>query len=119
RHSRLGGAARPWLVGLFGRSAIAPVCALWRDLRRTAGGAGPTDARGLQPRRARERVETAGRVTMLRPAADGPSVIVCSTCRHGEDAREDDEGVRGGARLAGLLRGLARSESVYARIAVE
>ncbi|SKB97462.1 DUF1636 domain-containing protein [Sphingopyxis flava] len=56
---------------------------------------------------------------MLRPAADGPSVIVCSTCRHGEDAREDDEGVRGGARLAGLLRGLARSESVYARIAVE
>lgn len=56
---------------------------------------------------------------MLRPAADGPSVIVCNTCRHGEDAREDEEGVRGGVRLAGLLRGLARSEPAYARIAVE
>lgn len=58
-------------------------------------------------------------MTMLRPAADGPAVIACNTCRHSDDAREDDAGVRGGARLFALLRDLAESERAYAGIAVE
>jgi predicted metal-binding protein len=55
----------------------------------------------------------------LRPAADGPSVIACSTCRYDGESREDAAGVRGGARLAGLLRSLATCERAYAGIAVE
>lgn len=58
-------------------------------------------------------------MTMLRPAADGPAVIACNTCRHSSDAREDDTGVRGGARLFALLRDLAASERGYDGIAVE
>jgi predicted metal-binding protein len=58
-------------------------------------------------------------MTMLRPAADGPAVIACNTCRHSGAAREDDSGVRGGARLAGLLSNLAAREPGYAGIAVE
>jgi len=58
-------------------------------------------------------------MTMLRPAAEGPAVIACNTCRHSDDAREDDAGVRGGARLVALLRDLAESDRAYADIAVE
>lgn len=58
-------------------------------------------------------------MTMLRPAADGPSVIACSTCRHSRDAREDAEGIRGGARLSALLHTLAAREPAYSAIAVE
>lgn len=58
-------------------------------------------------------------MTMLRPAADGPAVIACNTCRHSSDARDDDAGVRGGARLFALLRDLATSEPGYGDIAVE
>ncbi|WP_213980459.1 DUF1636 domain-containing protein [Sphingomonas sp. dw_22] len=56
---------------------------------------------------------------MLRAAAPGPSVVVCNTCRHSSDAREDAEGVRGGARLAEAVRTLATSDPRYAGIAVE
>ena len=56
---------------------------------------------------------------ILRAAADGPAVIACSTCRHSDDAREDEAGVRGGARLAGHLSDLAAREAAYAGIAVE
>lgn len=58
-------------------------------------------------------------MTILRPVADSPSVIACSTCRHSGEAREDAAGVRGGARLAGHLRDLAMRERAYAGIAVE
>src|SRR3546814_20870053 len=58
-------------------------------------------------------------MTMLRPAAEGPGVSACNSGRHGGEGREDGEGVRGGARLAGLLRDLAGSEPAYAPIAVE
>lgn len=58
-------------------------------------------------------------MTMLRPAADGPAVIACNTCRHSDDAREDTTGVRGGARLFALLRELAREDRAYDGIAVE
>lgn len=58
-------------------------------------------------------------MTMLRPAASGPSVIVCNTCRHSGDAREDADGVRGGARLFALLRDLAQNDPAYAGLSVE
>lgn len=58
-------------------------------------------------------------MTILRPAAEGPAIIACSTCRHSSDAREDEAGVRGGARLAGHLRDLAAREPAYSAIAVE
>ncbi|MET0309504.1 MAG: DUF1636 domain-containing protein [Sphingomonas sp.] len=56
---------------------------------------------------------------MLRAAAPGPSVIVCNTCRHSPESREDAEGVRGGARLAEAVRTTAASDPRYAGIAVE
>ena len=56
---------------------------------------------------------------MLRPVAPGPAIVVCSTCRHSADAREDDEGVRGGARLAATLRTVQASDARYAGVAVQ
>lgn len=58
-------------------------------------------------------------MTMLRAVASGPSVIACSTCRHSSASREDDGGVRGGARLACHLRALGARESAYAQITIE
>lgn len=58
-------------------------------------------------------------MTILRPAARGPAVIACNTCRHSGEAREGEDGMRGGARLAGHLRALAAREPAYAGIAVE
>lgn len=40
---------------------------------------------------------------MLKPASDA-AIVVCSTCRLSEDAREDAQGNRGGALLAQALR---------------
>lgn len=31
---------------------------------------------------------------MLKPVDDGPAVVACNTCRHSQDAREDDAGMR-------------------------
>ena len=56
---------------------------------------------------------------MLRPAAPGPSVVVCSTCRHSRKDRDDAHGVRGGARLAAAVRDVAAADPLYAGIAVE
>lgn len=56
---------------------------------------------------------------MLRRVADGPAVVVCSTCRHSADAREDANGVRGGARLADALRKVQASDDRYDPIAIE
>lgn len=43
---------------------------------------------------------------MLKPAPDGPAIVVCSSCRHSADARSDAHGQRGGAILADELRRL-------------
>jgi predicted metal-binding protein len=56
---------------------------------------------------------------MLRPAAPGPSVVVCNTCRYSRDERDDAEGRRGGARLAEAVRDTAAADPRYAGIAVE
>lgn len=58
-------------------------------------------------------------MSVLLPAADGPSLIVCNTCRWSEDAREDDQGVRGGARLAEALRAAKEGDARLASLAVE
>ena len=56
---------------------------------------------------------------MLKRVADGPAVVACNTCRHAADAREDGEGVRGGARLVAALRAVQASDPRYAGIAVQ
>jgi len=58
-------------------------------------------------------------MTLLRPAATGPSIVACSTCRHSADAKLDEQGQPGGARLAEALRAVQASDPRYAAIAVE
>ena len=55
----------------------------------------------------------------LRPVADGPAVVACSTCRFSADAREDGDGRRGGALLADALRAAQAADPAYAGIAVQ
>ncbi len=56
---------------------------------------------------------------MLEPVTDGPAVVVCNTCRHSADAREDAHGTRGGKRLADALRAVKAGDERYAGIAVQ
>ncbi|QVM83118.1 DUF1636 domain-containing protein [Novosphingobium decolorationis] len=46
-------------------------------------------------------------------------VVVCSTCRHTAEAREDGEGLRGGARLAAALREVKAAEEAFAGVEVQ
>ncbi|MEG3166006.1 DUF1636 domain-containing protein [Sphingomonas sp. PB2P19] len=56
---------------------------------------------------------------MLVPAADGPAVVACNTCRLSDDAREDTAGARGGARLVAALRAVQAADPAYAGVAVQ
>lgn len=56
---------------------------------------------------------------MLKAVAPGPAVVACSTCRHSAEVREDEGGVRGGARLAAALRAVQAGEPRYAGVAVQ
>ena len=56
---------------------------------------------------------------ILAPASDGTAIVVCSTCRVSQDAREDAEGERGGALLARQLIAAAQASEAYAGIAIE
>ncbi|MGV3769946.1 MAG: DUF1636 domain-containing protein [Sphingobium phenoxybenzoativorans] len=56
---------------------------------------------------------------MLTQVDNVPAVVVCNTCRHSREAREDSEGVRGGARLAEALRSAQASDPAYATVAVQ
>lgn len=56
---------------------------------------------------------------MLTPVSNGPAVVACSTCRHSAEARDDAEGMRGGARLAEALRTVRETDPRYAAIAVQ
>lgn len=56
---------------------------------------------------------------MLRPVEDGPAVVACNSCRHSQAAREDGDGVRGGARLVSRLRAVRQSDPRYEPIAVQ
>lgn len=56
---------------------------------------------------------------MLKPAANGPAVVACNTCRLSDDARENEQGQRGGALLVEALRRVRASDPAYANVAVE
>lgn len=56
---------------------------------------------------------------MLRAVQAGPAVVVCSTCRFSAEAREDEGGRRGGARLAEALRAVQAADPALAHIAVQ
>ena len=56
---------------------------------------------------------------MLKPVEDGPAVVACNTCRLSADAREDEQGQRGGARLVEALRQAKAGDDRYAAIAVQ
>ncbi|MFC0206320.1 DUF1636 domain-containing protein [Novosphingobium soli] len=56
---------------------------------------------------------------MLQPVDAGPSVVVCSTCRLGADAREDERGRRGGAVLEDALRAVQAADPALQGIAIQ
>lgn len=58
-------------------------------------------------------------MSLLQPAAEGPSLIVCNTCRFSTEAREDADGVSGGARLLAALRKAKAGDDRVAALAVE
>lgn len=55
----------------------------------------------------------------LKPVEDGPAIVACNTCRHSGEAREDDSGTRGGARLVSALRAVKASDPYYDGVAVQ
>lgn len=56
---------------------------------------------------------------MLKPVDNGPAVVACNTCRYTREAKDDEDGVRGGARLVEALRSVKESDGRYAGIAVQ
>jgi len=56
---------------------------------------------------------------LLSSPASATSIVACSTCRHSAEAKEDDHGQRGGARLAGILRAAQAADPRYAGLAIE
>ena len=56
---------------------------------------------------------------MLRSVGNGPAVVACNTCRRSSDARDDEEGVRGGARLVAALRSVHASDPRYATVDIQ
>jgi predicted metal-binding protein len=56
---------------------------------------------------------------MLTAVANGPAVVACNTCRYSPEAKEDDAGLRGGARLAEALHAVKASDERYAGVAVQ
>lgn len=56
---------------------------------------------------------------MLTAVDKGPAIVACNTCRHSAETREDDGGVRGGARLVEALRSVKAADERYAGVAVQ
>lgn len=56
---------------------------------------------------------------ILSPRSPGPSLVVCSTCRFDAEAREDAEGVTGGARMLQALRAAAAGDPALADLSIE
>lgn len=56
---------------------------------------------------------------MLKAVEPGAAVVACNTCRHSAEARDDEEGVRGGARLTAALHAVKASDTRYEGIAVQ
>lgn len=58
-------------------------------------------------------------MSLLKPAAEGPSLIVCSTCRYSAEERENADGMRGGALLAQAVRTAAQGDARVAELSIE
>lgn len=56
---------------------------------------------------------------MLTRVDPGPAVVVCNTCRHSRESRDDAAGMRGGARLVETLKTVQASDPYYSEIAVQ
>ena len=56
---------------------------------------------------------------MLKRVSDGAAVVACNTCRFSTEAREDGEGVRGGARLVEALRAAKAGDPHYDGVDVQ
>jgi predicted metal-binding protein len=58
-------------------------------------------------------------LSLLQPGAQGASLVVCSTCRFSAQARENAEGVSGGALLVAALRGASEGCEAVQDLAIE
>jgi predicted metal-binding protein len=58
-------------------------------------------------------------VSILTPVDGRAAVVACNTCRFSAEARENREGVRGGARLVEALRAVQASDPRYGAVAVQ
>lgn len=58
-------------------------------------------------------------MAILKPAAEGATVVVCTTCRFSADAREDAEGRRGGAVMLDALTTAAAADPACSDLAIE
>ncbi|USI72555.1 DUF1636 domain-containing protein [Sphingomonas morindae] len=56
---------------------------------------------------------------MWKRTGDAPTLVVCGTCRHAADMREDETGQRGGARLAEALEAAQAADPRNDGIVVE
>nr|WP_229361518.1 DUF1636 domain-containing protein [Sphingomonas sp. PL-96] len=56
---------------------------------------------------------------MLKPAAAGPAVVACNTCRRSDGAGEGTSGQRDGALLVEALRALQAQDPAYQGVAVQ
>lgn len=55
---------------------------------------------------------------MLVDAPDGPTLVVCSTCRFSAEDREDPAGVRGGSLLLAAVQKLAQDDPRLGDVAI-
>lgn len=56
---------------------------------------------------------------MLKPAAAGPAVVACNTCRRPGEADAGGSSRRDGARLVDALRAVQASDATYRDVAVQ
>lgn len=56
---------------------------------------------------------------ILKPAASGPAIVACNTCRVPGEGQAGDSGKRSGARLVEALRAVQASDPAYEAVAVE
>ncbi|GGE71741.1 DUF1636 domain-containing protein [Sphingomonas prati] len=53
------------------------------------------------------------------PAADGPAIVACNTCRYTANTRDNQDGQRGGAQLVAALREVQAEDPTFAGVAVQ
>lgn len=58
-------------------------------------------------------------MSILKTASDGPSVVVCTTCRFSSQEPVNDKGQRGGQLLLEAIQSAKTADSRYTDIAIE